>query len=447
MKSFPQKAARLAKKFEKKVIADRRDFHRFAEAGWTEFRTASRVARRLSDLGYQVALGREVLAAEERMGLPDEAALEAHWQRALAQGGDAAFLPALRGGFTGVVGKLGDGQGPTVGLRLEMDALDISESQSPSHRPQREGFASVNAGVMHACGHDAHTAVGLGVAAVLAALQDQWQGTLKLIFQPAEEGVRGARAMVAAGVVDDVDVLFDFHFFSGWSTGEIMSGIEGFAATRKFDAWFYGEPSHAGGSPQGGKNALLAAATAVLNLYAIPRHSGGATRINVGQMTAGSGRNVIPGEAHLVIETRGESTALSTYMMMQAERVLQAAAAMYDCGLKIQPMGAAESATSDPALMARVEAAAGQLGGFRLLPSFQSGGSEDVTYLMQRVQARSGLATSVGLGADYHGIAHDESERREQVLRAHTSVYDLDEAALGQAVALFSLLAIDSLQP
>jgi aminobenzoyl-glutamate utilization protein A len=441
MTSFHHAVVQLADGIEDRLIADRRDFHRFAEAGWTEFRTASHVARRLNDLGYQVHLGRQVLTAEERMGLPEETVLEAHYQRAAAQGGDPEFLPALKGGFTGVTGTLGDGEGPVVALRFEMDALDIPESDSPEHRPQREGFASVNAGVMHACGHDAHTAVGLGIAAVLASLHERWHGTLKLIFQPAEEGVRGAKAMTAAGVVDDADVLVDFHFFSGWALGEMVSGVEGFAATRKFDAFFYGEPSHAGGSPQAGKNALLAAATAVLNLYAIPRHSGGATRINVGKMTAGSGRNVIPAEAHLVIETRGGSNELSEYMFARAQRVLQTAAAMHDCRLEIRPMGAAESASSDPALMAKVEAAASTVGGFRLLPTFESSGSEDVTYMMQRVQAHGGLAVSVGLGADLNGIHFDDRQGREKILRAHTSHYDLDEHALKQAVILFSVLA------
>ncbi|MDX9864146.1 MAG: amidohydrolase [Anaerolineaceae bacterium] len=441
MTSFHQTVKKLAEQIESRMIADRRDFHRYAEAGWTEFRTASLVARRLTDLGYQVSLGRDVLADAERMGLPDETDLEAHYQRAVAQGGDPAFLPALRGGFTGVVGTLKNGKGPTLGMRFEMDALDIPESGAPDHRPQREGFASVNPGVMHACGHDAHTAVGLGIAQVLSRVQEDWQGTLKLIFQPAEEGVRGAKAMTAAGVVDDVDLLVDFHFFSGWATDEITPGMDGFSATRKFDVFFYGQPSHAGGSPQAGKNALLAAATAVLNLYAIPRHSSGHTRINVGKLSAGSGRNIIPAEAHLVMETRGENTALSEYMFAQAQRVLHAAAEMYDCRLEIRPMGAAQSASSDRALSKRVEAAAREAGDFHILPTCKSGGSEDVTYMMQRVQKNGGLAVSVGLGADISGIRSTDMENNDQVLRAHTPKYDIHEGTLKKAVVLFSMLA------
>lgn len=442
MTAFYRAVKEMAERVENRVIADRRDFHRYAEAGWTEFRMASLVARRLTELGYRVSLGRDVLVDEERMGLPDADMLEAQYQRAVAQEGDPEFLPALRGGFTGVVGVMRTGKGPTLGMRFEMDALDIQETTSKEHHPQCGGFASVNCGVMHACGHDAHTAVGLGIASVMASLQDQWQGTLKLIFQPAEEGVRGAKAMTAAGVVDDVDMLVDFHFFSGWARGEIVSGIEGFAATQKFDAFFHGQPAHAGGSPQMGKNALLAASTAVLNLYAIPRHSSGATRINVGRMSAGSGRNVIPAKAHLVIETRGETGALSAYMYEQAQRVLQAAAEMYDCRLEVRPMGAAESAGSDRALMSRVEAAARTVGGFHVLPPFVSGGSEDVTYMMKRVQKNGGLAVSVGVGADVSGIrSTDSKEKRTGILRAHTSNYDIDEGAFRPAVELFSVLA------
>ncbi len=118
MISFHQAVNELAEQIESRVIADRRDFHHYAEAGWTEFRTASLVARRLTDLGYQVYLGRDVLADKERMGLPDDAALEAHYQRAFAQGGDAEFLPALQGGFTGVVGTIKNGKGPHPGHAL-----------------------------------------------------------------------------------------------------------------------------------------------------------------------------------------------------------------------------------------------------------------------------------------------------------------------------------------
>jgi aminobenzoyl-glutamate utilization protein A len=433
----------IVAKIEAQLIADRRDFHRYAESGWEEFRTASLVARRLSDLGYQVLAGRQVIRDEDRMGLPPAEVLEASWQRAVAQGGDREYLDLLRGGFTGVVGILDHGTGPTVGVRCDMDSLAMAESQSEAHRPVQEGFVSVNENAAHTCGHDAHTALGLGLARVLMTLKSSIQGRVKLIFQPAEEGVRGAKSMVSAGVLDDVDYLLGLHVFTGWTLGEIHPGMGGFAATEKFDVLFTGVPAHAGGNPQEGQNALLAAAVAVLNLYAISRHGDGATRVNVGQMQAGISRNVIPPHAQLVAETRGANSELSRYMHDQAVRVLEAAAEMYGCDLEIRPMGGAPSAESDDQLAGRVARVAGEMGGFRILEPTESGGSEDLAYMMQRVQERGGQATSIGLGADLYGISQDARVGRDAVLNAHTPEFDIDERALGVAVELLTRVVLD----
>jgi aminobenzoyl-glutamate utilization protein A len=422
---------RIIQEIEAEIVADRRDFHRHAETGWTEFRTASLVARRLTDLGYRVKIGRETIEAEDRMGVPSPEVLEERWQRAAKQGGDAEFLAAVRGGYTGVVGVLRNGDGPTVGLRFDMDAVEMKESQSPDHRPARDGFASVNPEATHACGHDGHTAVGLGVAKVLTTLKDVIRGTVKLVFQPAEEGVRGARAMVSAGVVDDVDVMLGHHLYSGWETGQIAGGRSGYLATTKFDATLTGAPAHAGGSPQGGKNALLAAATAALNLHAIPRHRDGATRVNVGQLSAGTGRNVIPAQAHLVVETRGQTTELNAYMYERAVQVLEGAASLCDCALEIRLMGAAQGADSDPELIERIERIALETGDFTIRPPEGGGGSEDYTYMMARVQENGGLATHMGIGADLGGWGH------------HTAEFDIDESALSGAVRLLSLTVLD----
>lgn len=425
---------KIADDIEEKIIAYRRDFHRHAESGWTEFRTASLVARRLTDLGYVVKVGPEVIRDEDRMGVPAESVLAERWQRAVEQGGDKEFLEVVKGGFTGVVGILENGVGPTVGIRFDMDALDLIESQSNDHRPMKEGFASVNVGAMHACGHDGHTAIGLGVAEVLMGLKDTLQGTLKLIFQPAEEGVRGAKSMVGAGVVDNVDYMLGHHLYSGWTLGNVACGLSGYLATTKFDATFTGLPAHAGGGPQEGKNALVAAATAVLNLYAIPRHRDGATRINVGRLNAGTGRNVICPQAHLVIETRGETTALNEYMYAHAVRILEAAAAMHDCTLEIKAMGGAQSANSDHKLAERVGKIAREIGGFTITERDKVGGSEDYTYMMERVQQNGGLATNIGVGADLGGWGH------------HTAEFDLDERALKAAIKIFSLMVLDLMQ-
>ncbi|HBX7780545.1 TPA: amidohydrolase, partial [Klebsiella pneumoniae] len=213
----------------------RRDFHLHAESGWLEFRTASKVADILDGLGYQLALGRDVIDADSRMGLPDEETLAQAFERAREQGAPERWLPAFEGGFAGVVATLDTGRpGPTLAFRVDMDALDLNEQHDDSHRPHRDHFASCNAGMMHACGHDGHTAIGLGLAHVLKQYAAQLNGVIKLIFQPAEEGTRGARAMVAAGVVDDVDYFTAIHIGTGVPAGTVVCGGDNFMATTKF---------------------------------------------------------------------------------------------------------------------------------------------------------------------------------------------------------------------
>ena len=425
-------------RIEKKIISYRRDFHRFPEAAWTEFRTASIVAAELTGLGYKLKAGREVINAEDRMGLPSREVLQSHFMRAIEQGGDREFIELFKYGFTGLVGILERGEGPVVAFRFDMDGLDLVESKNPEHRPFKEGFSSVNSGVMHACGHDTHTAVGLGIAEVLMDMKDSIHGTVKLIFQPAEEGVRGAKSMVSSGILDDVNYLIGHHISSKWKTGEIAPGMSGYFATQKFDAFFTGKSAHGGGKPEEGKNALMAAASAVVNLYAIPRHSKGATRVNVGKLIAGTGRNIICDRAHMVIETRGANDEVSDYMYEKALQILKSSAMMHDCTVEIKNMGSAGSAESDKKLAERVEKIAAETGGFSFVSSAAEGGSEDFTYMMKRVQEKGGLATNIGVGANLSGVAG-----KELLLRGHTPEFDIDEASFRSTVKLLSLLALD----
>lgn len=415
------------------LVACRRDFHKHAESAWTEFRTASIIAKRLTELGYEVKLGKEVVNDADRMGLPSEQALADHLQLAAAQGAVPEYLPQLAGGFTGVVGILRAGEGPVIGMRFDIDAVDVAESQAADHRPVQEGFASVNPNVMHSCGHDGHASIGLGVAAALMQIKDELQGTIKLVFQPAEEGVRGAKSVVGSGILDDVQYMIGSHLSSGVATGTVTCGREGFLATTKFDAIIHGGPAHAGGTPEGGHNALLAAATAVLNLYAIPRHSKGATRINVGRLNAGTGRNVIPDRAHLAIETRGLTSALNDHMYNYAMRILDNATAMHGCTFEVKHMGAARSGESSGELVDRLRQVARRISDFTSVVegNREGGGSEDYTYMMERVQQNGGQATFVSIGADINQAGH------------HTFEFDFDETALKGAVKLFVLSALD----
>ena len=315
--------------------------------------------------------------------------------------------------------------GPVVAVRFDMDSNDVTETREASHRANKEGFASCHAGAMHACGHDGHTTVGLALARLLASLKDQLRGTIKLCFQPAEEGVRGAHAMVESGIVDDVDYMLGAHFgFKMRKTGTVACNVTGFLATSKYDARFQGVPAHAGAAPEQGKNALLAAACATLNLHAISRHSAGASRINVGRLDAGSGRNVIGDKALLCLETRGATSEINAFMETEAQRIIKAAAMMYDVKVDIEKVGGAAGGSNSPELAAFLEEEAKSLGIFdEVVGACPFGASEDFSYFMERVQSHGGQAAYMMVGADLAAGHHD-------------SHFDFDERALGSSLKL-----------
>lgn len=429
----------LAESVYEKNVKRRRDFHKYAEIGWMEMRTSAIIAKTLTELGYEVLTGREVCEEKGRLGVPEKELLLQHASSLASQGAPMEYITEdMKEGYTGVIGILSCGPGPVVAMRFDIDGLGVDESLESSHRPRREGFASVNPHMMHACGHDAHTAIGLGAAEVLMALKDELHGTLKLLFQPAEEGVRGARAMVLKGHLDDVDYFLGTHVEAegGCNDGQVMPGTYGSLATAKYDVIYEGAPAHAGHEPEQGANALLAAACASLNLAAIARHGKGASRINVGTLHAGTGRNVIPDHAKLELEVRGETTEICRYMEEAAKRVVHSAADMYGCSCEMLLAGAADSHHSDRELseyIARVIK--------RDLPNIKvcsqiyekNSGSEDISLMMSRVQERGGKASCMRSVTKLYGMPH-------------TSVFDLDEKVILDGIEVFSALAFDLLK-
>ncbi len=425
----------LVRGISDKTIARRRDFHQYAETAWTEFRTASIVADTLTNLGYEVLAGEEVLDSNAMMGVPAEEELVRHAQRALSQGANPVWVQKMQGGKTGVVGVMTFiNPGPTVTLRFDMDANDGVEAMDKRHRPYKEGFASINQGAAHACGHDGHIAIGLSVAEILAGLKNELGGKVKLIFQPAEEGARGAKPMAAKGIADNSDYLLGMHLgLKLVKTGQFAGNVNGFLATSKCDAIFTGVPAHAGVSPEAGRNALLAAATAVLNLHAISRHSRGLSRINVGQMHAGTGWNVIPASAVIKFETRGTTNEINEYMVTEAQRMIEGAALMHGVKVNISEMGGAASCSNSPGLVTVIEQVARRLGIFReIMQSCDFGASEDCTYFMDRVQQSGGQAAYIVVGADLAAGHHD-------------CYFDFDEKSLDLSVVLLSNLAVELL--
>ncbi|WP_200531797.1 amidohydrolase [Halorubrum sp. LN27] len=386
--------------------AFRRDLHRHPEPAWREFYTTARIVEELRERDLtELHVGPDALATDDRMNVPDDEELAEWEQRALDAGADPEIVDRLSGGYTGCVAVAERGPGPVIGLRVDIDALPVTESADADHVPAAEGFRSEREGYMHACGHDAHATMGLGI--LDAVLDSDFSGTLKVFFQPGEEQVAGGKPMAESGHLDDVDYLYAVHVGLDHPSGEVVCGVDGFLAVRHFLAEFTGEPAHAGARPEQGRNAVQAMAAAVQNLYAIPRHADGPTRVNAGIVGGGTATNVIPEESLIEGELRGATTELAEYMSDHADRVLESAAGMHDCEVAVSTKGEAPSATSDDALAGIVsEVASGVEGVTEIVDSADLGGSEDATYLMQSVQKRGGLACYVGVGTDHPGGHH-----------------------------------------
>ena len=427
-----KKIIQLTEDITPELVRQRRDFHKYPETRWTEMRTASIIAGKLTELGYEVLIGEQVCNGEARGNLPSDEALEQEYQRAIAQGADPKFAEATKGGLTGVIGILRCGEGPTVAIRFDIDALKIDESQDPDHFPVQEGFASVNSGVMHSCGHDGHAASGLGVAQVLAQIKDQLHGTVKLIFQPGEEAGHGAKTIVDKGHLDDVDFLFGAHNSMGIGDVDVTPGICGSLATRRYNVMFKGLSAHAGLSPQNGNNALLAAATAVQNLYAIPRHGKGMTRINVGKFISGTSSNVIADEAYMEIEMRGENTELIEYMDHHSCRILKSAAQMHGCTLNLNLMAYAPSLTCDLPFAEKIDRICKQYLNLKTTesPAMKIYGSDDVAHMIDRVRSHGGMATFMRI-------------HNEQTTGNHNGRYNLDEEYMSRCAKIFCITAYE----
>lgn len=410
------------------LAACRRDLHKHPESGWTEFRTASKAIKKMQSLGYSITMGKDAIAADAMMGVPPTDVLKKHMERAIAQGADPELVAKMEGGMTGFWADMDfGGNGPALAVRFDMDCNDVTECADADHRPNVEGYASVNKGAMHACGHDAHVTIGLALAEVVASCKDQLQGKIRFIFQPAEEGVRGAMSMVKAGAVKGFDQVFGMHIgFQANKLGTVICGTQKFLATTKADVTFTGVPAHAGNAPEEGKNALLAAATATLNMHAIPRSGKGDTRITVGKLIGGEGRNVIPPKAVLFLETRGITSALNEYMFTEVQRIAKAAADMWGCGYQIELKGGADSGESSPEVAKVVAEEARAMGIFdNVIENQMFGASEDYTCFMSAVQSAGGKGTYVQVGSN---------------LRAghHNSHFDFDEQTLANALQLMS---------
>lgn len=400
------------------IVDIRRDLHAHPESGWTEFRTTALVAEELNRLGYTLHLGSDAIVVDERLGVPSDDEIAGAVRQARKTDAPTEYLDQL-GNVTGLVAEktYGDGTGAIVGVRVDMDALNRTEASDSGHYPVQEGFASQYPGKMHACGHDGHTAIGIGIARAIEE-RSEFSGTLRLFFQPAEEGGRGGLPMSKTDHLNDIDYFFALHLGLGNETGTIIAGYDRPLSNVKLEVVFDGESAHAGAAPEAGKNALQAAATAIQNLFAIPRHSDGATRINVGQVASPNDQNVISERAELRVEVRGETADLSESMLTAAKRILAHSAGMHDVDLKTGLYGKTTTFVSDQhAIDITSEAAITVDNVVNIVERKAFSASEDASFLINRVQATGGKGTYIGIGAS-------------NVAGHHTAHFDIDERSL-----------------
>jgi aminobenzoyl-glutamate utilization protein A len=422
----------MSEPIRSRLAAVRRDFHSHPEPAWREFYTTCRLVEELERIGVdELAVGADAYDPADRMAVPGEERLEDWLARARKWGADEDLLERMAGGTTGAIAVLDRGEGPAIGLRVDIDGLFIEEADGDDHRPAAEGFRSKIDGAMHACGHDVHMTWGL--AALEAIAESEFSGRLVVFFQPAEEVSGGGCPMARSRFADDLDYLLAVHVGLDHPTGEVVAGIEKPLAMCHLDVHIEGESAHAGKAPNEGANAMHAMGTIIENVYAIPRHADGMTRVNIGYAEAGSASNVIAEKARMEAEARGETTELMEYVESRFERVVRSAAAMHDCEADVEVVSRSPRADSDPELAAVVaDVARGVEGIDRVVERADFGASEDATFLMERVQAEGGLATYLIVGTD-----HPDSH--------HTPHFDVDERSLehGASVLVETIQALE----
>lgn len=354
--SLRPKIDQSADKIESKVIDWRRDFHEHPELSNQEFRTAKVIADHLRSLGMEVTEGVAI---------------------------------------TGVVGVLKGGKpGPMVGLRADMDALPVTERVDlPFKSTVTATYNGQETGVMHACGHDSHMAILMGVAEVLSGMKDQLEGSVKFIFQPAEEGIydgsmAGAELMVEEGVMKDVDAIFGLHIWAQVETGKIGYRSGPFmAAVDNLEITVNGTQAH-GASPWSSVDPIVTASQIVMGLQTILSRNVNITQnpaiVTIGSIHGGIRANIISEKLEMIgtIRTFGDEQQALVHKRIKeiATNIAESAGAKADVRItKLYP-----STVNPPAFTAQmlpsIQAAAGEGNVIAMDPIT---GSEDFSFFQR----------------------------------------------------------------
>lgn len=368
------------------LVTWRRDFHTHPELGFQEHRSAGIVADKLRELGYRVQTG------------------IAH---------------------TGVVGLLeGEQPGPVVMVRVDMDALPITEENETD-------YVSQSPGLMHACGHDAHMAIGLGVATLVAQRRDEMAGTLKLVFQPGEEGMNGAEMMVQEGVLENPrpEVFLSAHVWSDKPVGTIdVTPGAVMAAADKWTCTVRGQGGH-GAMPHQTVDPIVATAQIVTTLQTIVSRNVSPLEtavVTVGMVHGGDAFNIIPPQVELTGTIRTYNPRVRETIWQRMREVIEGVATA--CGtkadLEMVPLTPAVINASE--IVEVVQAAAKAIvGPENVFSGERTMGSEDAAYFMQDVP---GCYFFVGAANAERGINAPH----------HNPRFDIDEDALPLGVAVLT---------
>lgn len=327
------------------LVAWRRDFHRHPELGLEEHRSAGIIAETLRELGYTVQEGV---------------------------------------GQTGVVGLLENGDGPVIMVRADMDALPIQEENDVP-------YASEEPGKMHACGHDAHMSIGLGVAAHMAETQAQWQGTLKMVFQPGEEGMNGAEKMVADGVLENPrpDCVLALHVWGEVEVGTV-SATPGpvMAAAEAWSATIQGKGGHAA-APEQTVDPIVTAAQTVNALQTIVSRNVDPLEtavVTVGKLTSGDAFNVIPDVAKMEGTVRTYEPDVRETVLARLRTVIEGTAETMGARAELELHDLTPAVTNDEEVTAVVQEAVRMVVGEDGLDvGVRTTGSEDAAFFLQEV--------------------------------------------------------------
>ena len=335
-------------------------------------------------------------------------------------------------GITGCVATIQGGQpGKTVMLRADIDALPIQEN------PGKE-YCSQNPGVMHACGHDCHTAMLLGAARILWAHRQELKGTVKLIFQMAEEIGRKSEEYVKRGVLEGVDAIFGMHVWPSLYVGTAnFEAGERMACSDRFTIQIKGKLSH-GSAPHLGHDAILAAAAAVMALQSIPSRQNDPLNslvVTVGMMNGGTKENILCDHVELVGTVRAFNREFRQSMPQRIQKVVEQVVAGYNCTAECDYYFGPSPLINDNDLLNRLSQGAAEkvMGEGCLVPSVKTLGAEDFSVYMEHIPGVYG----------YLGIRN-----REKGIEciAHHPSFDVDESVLYYGAGIYAQFAMDYLE-